>query len=75
MKRDEAKSLGYRQLTESYYLPGEQWMIDGATKNLDSGKIPWVLVPREDKDGTVHENTVTLWRINHRVCGTRETEI
>ena len=54
MKRRDATAAGYRALTSRYYLPREQWMLDGVLADLRRAGVNHVLV--RDRLG------VEVWR-------------
>ena len=58
MTKTEAKSKDYRQLTDGYSLPREQWMITNTIADMKRGGIDFALV--DDTDGK------QVWRKNGR---------
>ena len=37
--RKDAEAGGYRALTSRYYLPREQWMLDGVLADRNEGRL------------------------------------
>lgn len=42
--RKDAKAAGYRTLTTRYYLPREQWMLDGVLADMKRANVDHVVV-------------------------------
>ena len=61
LEPQEAESRGYRALTNPYYVPNEQWMLDAVLRDMRG--CDHVLVRSRDvRDGRVREG-VEVWRV------------
>ena len=67
MNTRTARAAGYRALTERYYLPEEQEMLDGVLADMRRGNISHVLV--KDRLG------VSVWRRSLRTATSRIAKV